>query len=241
MYPTDQEGLVYGQIEREVPKAACAPMVTLVLTKAWGSLWSIWKGVSACLRQQCSTFQQHLPTWALQGILESLQIRARWMWSPRKPWQIFFFNSSSRALPLQPMWVPWLGGICLVWIKNCLERSHLHSLLSQRNFPWEHLCLMSSAVSSTTNSAQGTLFLCPWNDDIQLDVQQETLSSNVLCFETIHTGAGKTALGNVKIEWGLTAGDRGEDSTTRCSSKTRDTCPVLGVGVGVLPWKPSVL
>lgn len=59
---------------------------------------------------------------------------------------------------------------------------------------------MSSAVNSTTSTANGAQFSIHEMKMYGLDGQQVTLNSNFLCFQTIHIEVGKTALGNVAIK-----------------------------------------
>lgn len=49
--------------------------------------------------------------------------------------------------------------------------------------------------------------------------QQVSFNSNIICFDTVHTEAGKVAVGDLKIERGLTA----RDSGPRYLSVARDT------------------
>lgn len=167
------------------------------------------------------------------------------MWSPLKIWQIFFIDSSSGALLLWLVWVPWLGefamcGFCSddhIFTASVL-RGIFHGSVYVR---WALLSTGPPVVPKVLSFSIHEMKM------YGLDGQRVTLNSNFICFQTIHVEVGKTALGNITIEWNLISGDKDEDSIIRCSSMARDTCLVWGQVRSmlergtVLPWKPSTL
>lgn len=153
----------------EGPRGSNAPMGPVVLTKAvalsdLSERAQPWKGVPICLSKQCSTFQQHLLYLGTPGHLrepmdrgqvdvESSEDLANFLY-----WFILWGSAALTGVSTL------VGGICQVWV--LFRWSHLHSLCTQRNLPWECLCQMSSAVNRTTSSAKGAQFLYPWNEDV---------------------------------------------------------------------------
>ena len=119
-------------------------------------------------------------------------------------------------------------GTCHVWVKNCSDNHIFQPLYLEEScmgvFMSDELCCQQHhpAVPKALSFSVYEMKM------YGLDGQQVTLSSNFLCFQTIHEEVGKTALGNVTSEWNLISGDKDEDSIIRCSSMARDTCLVWG-------------